>query len=132
MIAGKPSTQAAPPEKFPETALREAGYGAVWHDRRTGMAPPFSPGVRSRSRVVEACPGGPDDIHSRYCEALIDDVLVGASIFPTAIQRPDPGSITNSAGSTEVTLRYYSHPVWLLREDRSLKIHQQFFQHFNL
>ena len=25
----------APPEKFPEAALREAGYGAVWHGEKS-------------------------------------------------------------------------------------------------
>ncbi len=69
-------------QKFLEAAIREAGYGAVlarpeeleWrrHSRaRSGAG-------RESSRLA----GDPEDTHSRYLEALVDDVLVGCLYLP--------------------------------------------------
>jgi exodeoxyribonuclease-3 len=72
----------APPEKFPEAALREAGYGAVRHGEKSWngvaiLARGLEPGESRRG-----LPGDPDDIHSRYIEALIADLLVGCLYLP--------------------------------------------------
>ena len=72
----------APQEKFPEAALREAGYDAVWHGQKSWngvaiLARGLTP-VESRRGL----PGDPDDTHSRYIEARIDDVVVGCLYLP--------------------------------------------------
>ncbi len=80
----------APQEKFPEAALREAGYGAVWHGQKSWN------GVAILARGLEpvesrrGLPGDPDDTHSRYIEALIGNVRVGCLYLPNGNPAPGP------------------------------------------
>ena len=80
----------APQEKFPEAAIREAGYGAIWHGQKSWN------GVAILARGLEpvekrrVLPGDPDDIHSRYIEAAIDGVLVGCLYLPNGNPAPGP------------------------------------------
>lgn len=80
----------APDEKFPEQALREAGYGAIWHgqQRWNGVA------ILSRGSTLtetrRGLPDGPDDTHSRYIEAAVEGVLVGCLYVPNGNPRPGP------------------------------------------
>lgn len=73
----------APNERFPEEALKEAGYGAVWHGQKSwngvailarGMKP-----VETRRDLPVL---DPEDSHSRYIEAAVDGVLVGCLYMP--------------------------------------------------
>src|SRR3978361_457551 len=65
----------APQERFPEAALRDAGYGFVWHGQKSwnGVA------ILARgSQPVErrrVLPGDPEDLHSRYIEATVGDIV---------------------------------------------------------
>jgi exodeoxyribonuclease-3 len=45
----------APDDKFPEAALRAAGYGAIWHGKRAGTAWPSWLGASNRWKPAEAC-----------------------------------------------------------------------------
>jgi len=80
----------APQEKFPEAAIRAAGYGAVWHGRKSWN------GVAILGRSAEpietnsGLAGDPDDSHSRYIEAAIDGVLVGCLYLPNGNPAPGP------------------------------------------
>ncbi len=80
----------APDEKFPEAAIRALGYDAVWHGQKSwnGVA------ILSRiGRIVETrrgLPGDPDPAQSRYLEAAVDGVLIGALYLPNG--NPRPGS----------------------------------------
>ena len=80
----------APSERFPEAALRSAGYEAIWHGQKSwnGVA------ILSRgSAPVERCralPGDPEDLHSRYIEALVGDVVVGCLYLPNGNPAPGP------------------------------------------
>jgi len=80
----------APDEKFPEAAIRAAGYGAIWHGQKSwnGVA------ILARgARPVEtrrALPGDPDDTHSRYIEAAIDGMIVGCLYLPNGNPAPGP------------------------------------------
>ena len=80
----------APQEKFPEAAIRQAGYGAIWHGQKSWngvaiLARDFDP-VESRRNL----PGDPDDTHSRYIEGLIDGVTVGCLYLPNGNPAPGP------------------------------------------
>ena len=80
----------APQEKFPEAAIREAGYGVIWHEQKSWngvaiLAPGADP-VESRRGL----PGDPEDIHSRYIEALINGVRVGCLYLPNGNPAPGP------------------------------------------
>jgi len=80
----------APQEKFPEKAIRDAGYGAVWHGQKSWN------GVAILARDAEpvetrrGLPGDPDDLHSRYIEAAVNGVLVGGLYLPNGNPRPGP------------------------------------------
>jgi exodeoxyribonuclease-3 len=88
----------APQEKFPEAAIREAGYGVIWHDQKSWngvaiLARGADPGESRRG-----LPGDPEDIHSRYIEAPINGVRVGCLYLPNGNPAPVRSSITNCDG----------------------------------
>jgi exodeoxyribonuclease-3 len=80
----------APDEKFPESAINAAGYQAIWHGQKSWN------GVAILSRVGEihetrrGLPGDPDDTHSRYIEAAVNGILIGALYLPNGNPRPGP------------------------------------------
>ncbi len=80
----------APQERFPELAIRAAGYYALWHGQKSwnGVA------ILARDTFpIERCralPGDPDDAHSRYLEALVNDVIVGCLYLPNGNPAPGP------------------------------------------
>jgi exodeoxyribonuclease-3 len=80
----------APQDKFPEAPVRDAGYGVVWHGQKSfnGVAILARAGDPIEHR--RALPGDPDDLHSRYIEALVDDVLIGCLYLPNG--NPAPGN----------------------------------------
>ena len=75
---------------FPIDAIREAGYGAIWHGQRSwngvailarGMDP-----LESRRGL----PGDPDDSHSRYIEGAAHGLIVGCLYLPNGNPQPGP------------------------------------------
>ena len=80
----------SPEEKFPLAAIRDAGYGAIWHGQKSwnGVA------ILARGRTPEenrrGLPGDPEDLHSRYIEAKIDDLLIGCIYLPNGNPAPGP------------------------------------------
>jgi len=80
----------APQEKFPEAAIRQAGYGAIWHGQKSWN------GVAILARGLDpienrrGLPGDPDDIHSRYIEARIGSIVVGCLYLPNGNPAPGP------------------------------------------
>ncbi|HMC16345.1 MAG TPA: exodeoxyribonuclease III, partial [Albitalea sp.] len=79
-----------PDTKFPAQALRDAGYGAIWH----GQASYNGVAILARgSEPIETrrgLPGDPDDTHSRYIEAAVDGVIVGCIYLPNGNPQPGP------------------------------------------
>ncbi|RWP13893.1 exodeoxyribonuclease III [Mesorhizobium sp.] len=77
-------------EKFPAEAIRNAGYGAVWHGQKSynGVA------VLARGKEPlerrRGLPGDPDDTHSRYIEAEVDGIVVGCLYLPNGNPAPGP------------------------------------------
>jgi exodeoxyribonuclease-3 len=77
-------------EKFPEAAIRNAGYGAIWHGQKSWN------GVAILARGAEpietrrGLPGDPDDTHSRYIEAAVAGVLIGCLYLPNGNPAPGP------------------------------------------
>lgn len=80
----------APQEKFPEEAIKEAGYGAIWHGQKSWN------GVAILARGIEptetrrGLPGDPNDLHSRYIETVIAGVIVGCLYLPNGNPAPGP------------------------------------------
>ncbi|WP_426164798.1 exodeoxyribonuclease III [Sandarakinorhabdus sp. DWP1-3-1] len=80
----------APQDKFPQKAITDAGYGAIWQgqSRWNGVA------ILARGRVPietrRGLPGDATDDQSRYIEAAIDGVLVAGLYLPNGNPRPGP------------------------------------------
>jgi exodeoxyribonuclease-3 len=79
----------APHEKFPEKAINDAGYTALWHGQKSwnGVAIlSTNPDIKEIRRVL---PGDPEDMHSRYIEAIVNNMVVGCLYLPNG--NPAPG-----------------------------------------
>ncbi len=80
----------APQEKFPEQALLDIGYNAIWHGQKSWN------GVAILSRGLEITelrkdlPGDDEDTHSRYIEAFVGDIIVGCLYLPNGNPYPGP------------------------------------------
>ena len=76
-------------ETFPESDIRAAGYGAVWHGQKgfngvAVLAKGADPVERQRG-----LPDDPDDTHSRYVEAEVNGVVIASIYLPNG--NPVPG-----------------------------------------
>jgi exodeoxyribonuclease-3 len=80
----------APQEKFPEAAVRDAGYGVIWHGQKSWNGVAILARGRDPKESRRSLPGDPDDIHSRYIEATIGDVRVGCLYLPNGNPAPGP------------------------------------------
>ena len=80
----------APQENFPEQAIRNAGYDAVWHgqSRWNGVAILSRVGTIHETR--RGLPGDPEDAQSRYIEAAVNGVLIACLYLPNGNPRPGP------------------------------------------
>lgn len=80
----------APDEKFPATAIRDAGYGVIWHGQKSWNGV----GILSRGRdpieTRRGLPGDPDDDQSRYIEAAVDGIVIGCLYLPNGNPAPGP------------------------------------------
>ena len=80
----------APQEKFPEAALVDAGYHAVWQgqSRWNGVAILARGAEPIETRL--GLPGDPEDVQSRYIEAAVGGVIVACLYTPNGNPRPGP------------------------------------------
>jgi exodeoxyribonuclease III len=80
----------APQEKFPEKAIRDAGYGVIWHGQKSWNGVAILARGRDPIESRRVLPGDPDDLHSRYIEATIDDLTIGCLYLPNGNPAPGP------------------------------------------
>ena len=80
----------APRDRFPEAAIADAGYGAVWlgQSRWNGVAILARGAAPVETR--RALPGDPAAGHARDIEAAVHGVLVGCRDAPHGNPRPGP------------------------------------------
>jgi exodeoxyribonuclease-3 len=80
----------APDAEFPEAAIRDLGYDAIWHgqSRWNGVAILSRVGAIHETR--RGLPGDPDDDQSRYIEAAVNGVLIAGLYLPNGNPRPGP------------------------------------------
>ncbi len=77
-------------EKFPEPAIREAGYRAVWHGQKSWNGVAILARNRAPIETRRGLPGDLEDAHSRYIEAAVDGVLIGCLYLPNGNPAPGP------------------------------------------
>ena len=75
---------------FPAAALEAAGYRAVWHGQRAHHGVAVLARGALPSEVRRGLPGDPDDVHSRYLEAVVQDVVVASIYLPNGNPQPGP------------------------------------------
>ena len=77
-------------DRFPAEALKQAGYGAIWHGQKSynGVAILMRGGMPKETR--RGLPGDPDDTHSRYLEAMVHGIRVGCIYLPNGNPAPGP------------------------------------------
>ncbi len=80
----------APQEKFPVEAIREAGYGVIWHGQKSWNGVAILALNGDPVEICRALPGDPEDLHSRYIEAMVGDVRVACLYLPNGNPAPGP------------------------------------------
>lgn len=79
----------APQEKFPLQAINDAGYNAIWHGQKSwnGVA------ILAKTEITETrcgLDGDDTDEHSRYIEAIVNDIVIGCLYLPNGNPAPGP------------------------------------------
>lgn len=80
----------APNEKFPEQAIKEAGYHAVWHGQKSwnGVAILAKDELPTeRRRILD---GEEEDLQSRYLEVEIGNMIIVCIYLPNGNPYPGP------------------------------------------
>jgi len=79
----------APQEKFPEQAIRDAGYHALWQGQKSWNGVAIV--TREPAELVQrGLPGDDTDEQSRYIEAVYQGVLVACLYLPNGNPAPGP------------------------------------------
>jgi exodeoxyribonuclease III len=69
-------------ETFPQSAVRAAGYEAIWQGERSWNGVAILTRGKALVETRRALPGDVDDTHSRYIEAAVDGLLIGCLYLP--------------------------------------------------
>jgi exodeoxyribonuclease III len=80
----------APQEKFPEKAILDAGYQAIWHGQKSWNGVAILTRNGKAEEIRRVLPGDPEDSHSRYIEASVDGIIVGCLYLPNGNPAPGP------------------------------------------
>jgi exodeoxyribonuclease-3 len=80
----------APQEKFPIAAIRDAGYGAIWHGQKSWNGVAILARDAEPVEIRRVLPGDPEDSHSRYIEATVHGVVIGGLYLPNGNPAPGP------------------------------------------
>lgn len=80
----------APDDKFPEDAIRDAGYDAIWHGQKSWNGVAILSRIGKPQETRRGLPGDLDDTHSRYLEAAVAGILIGCLYLPNGNPRPGP------------------------------------------
>ena len=79
-----------PQERFPEAAIRDAGYGVIWHGQKSYNGVAILVRNEDPTEICRALPGDPADTQSRYIEATAKGVLIGCLYLPNGNPAPGP------------------------------------------
>ena len=80
----------SPDEKIPKQDIKDAGYNAIWHGQKSwnGVA------ILARNREIEevgrGLEGDPEDVQSRFIEAVVEGIHIGCLYLPNGNPAPGP------------------------------------------
>ena len=80
----------APDTKFPIKEIEAAGYGAVWHGQKSWNGVAILAKGSEPRLTRKGLPGDPDDVQSRYIEAVVHGVVIGCLYMPNGNPYPGP------------------------------------------
>jgi exodeoxyribonuclease III len=80
----------APQERFPQDALRELGYEVIWHGQKSWNGVAILARGSAPVEIRRVLPGDPEDMHSRYIEASVGELIVGCLYLPNGNPAPGP------------------------------------------
>lgn len=80
----------APEEKFPEQAILDAGYHAIWHGQKSWNGVAILARKEKPVEIRRVLPGDPEDIHSRYIEATVNGLVIACLYLPNGNPAPGP------------------------------------------
>ena len=80
----------SPQDQFPEAAIRNVGYGVVWHGQKSWNGVAILSKNSEPQEIRRALPGDPDDVHSRYIEATVNGIIIGCLYLPNGNPAPGP------------------------------------------
>jgi exodeoxyribonuclease-3 len=80
----------APQEKFPEQAIMDAGYHALWHGQKSWNGVAILAKHEAPQEIRRALPGDDEDTHSRYIEATVNGIIIGCLYLPNGNPAPGP------------------------------------------
>ena len=80
----------SPDANFPAAAIRDAGYGVLFHGQRAWNGVAILARGREPIETGRGVPGFEDDPQSRYLEAVVDGVVIGCLYLPNGNPQPGP------------------------------------------
>jgi exodeoxyribonuclease-3 len=79
-----------PDELFPQAAIRDAGYGSVWHGQRSWNGVAVLCRDAEPVEIRRGLPGGAKDDQSRYLEVAAHGITVACLYLPNGNPQPGP------------------------------------------
>ncbi len=80
----------APNEKFPLQSINDAGYEARWHGQKSWNGVAILSKAGEIEEIRNVLPGDPEDLHSRYIEAMVGKITIGCLYLPNGNPWPGP------------------------------------------
>lgn len=80
----------APDEKFPEEALQNAGFEAVWQGQKSWNGVAILAKGQKPEEVRRGLPGHEEGAPSRYIEAMVKNIHIGCMYLPNGNPAPGP------------------------------------------
>jgi exodeoxyribonuclease-3 len=77
-------------ENFPQSAIQEAGYEAIWHGQKSWNGVAILTRGEKPEEVGRGLPGDPEDEQSRFIEAMVRGVHISCLYLPNGNPAPGP------------------------------------------
>ena len=80
----------APDEKFPKREIERLGYDCIWHGQKSWNGVAFLSKGYKMDEIGRGLPGDPEDVQSRYIEAVIGGIVFAGLYLPNGNPAPGP------------------------------------------
>jgi len=80
----------APEGKFPLNPINDAGYNAIWHGQKSWNGVALLASNMEIKELRRVLPGDPEDSHSRYIEAIVNNMVIACLYLPNGNPAPGP------------------------------------------